>query len=681
MKSLDSSIARTTTLMAAIIAAIVGFVIPAGYFAISYQYMEGSMDAHLELSSRTIENLVMKNPYTWQFEEIRLQDLLQHRIDLEIGESWVVKDIKGNVIAEVKEPILEPLVTRRSNVYDAGTQVAILEVSRSMSSLLLHTATVCTGSVLLGIIIFVYFRVVPLRALRNAYRSLEENEQALRRSEEFTRSILDSVDEGFLVIDRKYRIIAANKTYCRWTGAACQEIISKNCYEVSQNSPVPCYKDGEDCAPKHAFETGEPYVSVHKHESPKGTLLYFETKAFPLKDPSGNVTSVIETFHNITERHMLETERSKSQKLEAIGILAGGIAHDFNNLLQGVFGYISLAKLSIDRKEKVMSLLQQAEKGLKMSVNLTAQLLTFSKGGRPVKKRIMLHNVIGDSARFALSGSRSDSRISIGNGLWQVNADEGQIGQVIQNIVLNANEAMPGGGIVDIAASNEEIPTGKHPLLPDGGKFVQIAIKDSGIGISAEDISRIFDPYFTTRQKGSGLGLATSYSIVRNHGGVIEVRSEPNKGSTFSVYLPAQGAEESGEPGIPISLVNNKGRILLMDDEETIRSVAMQMIKTLGHEVESAVDGNDAIEKFGQAIEAGRPYDVVILDLTVRAGMGGEQAVAKLREINPEIKVIVSSGYADSPVTSDYRSYGFSACLNKPYSIDSLRDGINALLV
>jgi PAS domain S-box-containing protein len=505
-------------------------------------------------------------------------------------------------------------------------------------------------------------------------------EQSLRQSEEFLRNVLDNVDLGFLVIDRDYRIIGANKAFCKWADAPIEDITNKYCYKVTHKSLRPCFEEGEDCAVKRTFQTGEPHKAVHKHEDAKGNILYVETSAFPLKDASGTITSAIETINNITDRYLLEAEQLKTQKLEAIGTLAGGIAHDFNNLLQGVFGYLSIAKMSLNDREKTFAMLEQAEQALNMSVNLTSQLLTFSKGGKPVKKRIKLRSLIENTVKFAMSGSPCDYRFAIDEKLSQVEADEGQIGQVIQNIVLNANDAMPYGGTVTVHAKNAEIPKAHNSLLVKGGKFVNIRIKDSGVGIPEQYLPRVFDPYFTTKQKGSGLGLATSYSIVRNHGGVLWVNSKVGKGTTFYIYLPAIDAEEEKQSHVSASIPERKGRVLLMDDEEMIRNVATEMITVFGHEVECAEDGKTAIEKFNHARNAGRPFDVVILDLTVKGGMGGEQTVKKLLEIDPKAKVAVSSGYAENPVTSDYRSYGFAAILNKPYRIDLLRDTLNSLI-
>ncbi len=508
---------------------------------------------------------------------------------------------------------------------------------------------------------------------------LRKADETLRRSEEFMRNILDNVDEGFLVIDRDFRIVTANKAYCTWINKHRDEISGRHCYEISHKLFKPCYEKGEDCAVNRVFETGAPHTALHKHEDAKGNILYVETKAFPLRDGSGAVTAAIETIHNITERHLLEAEMLKTQKLEAIGTLAGGIAHDFNNLLQGVFGYISLAKLSADQPERSLAALDEAEKALRMSVNLTNQLVTFSKGGRPVKKTVSLRAVIKNTAKFALSGSRSEYRIVVEGNLWQVEADEGQIGQVIQNIVLNADQSMPEGGLVEIWAGNEDIPKGANLLLPDGGRFVRIVIKDSGVGIAAQHLPKIFDPYFTTKQKGSGLGLATTYSIIRNHGGLIDVKSEVGKGTIFYVYLSASDGEV--ETVLPVAaLPERTGRVLVMDDEEAIRLVVAQMLEYLGHEVTLAIDGQEAIEKYSRARKSGRAFDIVILDLTVRGGMGGDETVRKLCEIDPEVKAVVTSGYSDNPVVSDYLSHGFAAALTKPYTINALRNSLNSLL-
>lgn len=422
-----------------------------------------------------------------------------------------------------------------------------------------------------------------------------------------------------------------------------------------------------------------PYPVEIYHKD--GSIRWLEVAESPLFNESGAVIGVQGIATDITERHLLQQEQLKTEKLESIGTLAGGIAHDFNNLLQGVFGYIAMAKMTFDQKEKALSMLGQAEHALHMSVNLTSQLLTFSKGGRPVRKKLLLRPLIEDAVKFALSGSRVNYDLDIDAKLRTVEADEGQVGQVIQNIVLNAEQAMPMGGTVLVTARNVYSPGQAGPLHLAKGNYVEIGVRDSGIGIPAQYLTKIFDPYFTTKERGSGLGLATCYSIIRNHDGTIRVTSEVGKGSTFSIYLPAAGAEaeNAGTPMVTARDVR-KGRILVMDDEEMLRNIAREMIQVLGHEVEFAMNGVEAIEKYREALASGKRFDIVILDLTIRGGMGGEETFRKLISLDPEVKAIVSSGYAESSVLSQYQTSGFRACLAKPYGMEALRNTLNTLL-
>lgn len=408
--------------------------------------------------------------------------------------------------------------------------------------------------------------------------------EKIRVNEEFIRNILETVDQGILVIDRDYRIQTANKAYCRQVCLSEEEIIGTHCYESSHKKTKPCYELGEECVVRGVFEDGASHSAFHRHSGPEDSTLYVETKAFPIKNSSGKVVSAIETINNITERFLLEEERLKTQKLESIGTLAGGIAHDFNNLLQGVFGFISIARMTIDKKEKSLAMLEQAEKALHQTVNLTHQLLTFSKGGKPVKEQASPLSIIEDAARFALSGSPSEYETQISEDVWDVSADPGQIGQVIQNIVLNADQAMPQGGKVIISLDN--LPAGG--VLPPGlekGDYVMFTIHDNGIGIPEKYLNRIFDPYFTTKEKGSGLGLATSFSIVKNHGGTIDVRSEMGNGSTFSLYLPAIKEKEAKKAVVePPKESSRHARVLIMDDDEMILKVAEKMLNSFGYE-------------------------------------------------------------------------------------------------
>ena len=502
-------------------------------------------------------------------------------------------------------------------------------------------------------------------------------EEALRKSEEMYRLLTDISPNAISVADSSGIIRMLNRRALELYGYEDDAgVLGRSIFEwVAPEERQRAVSAFETLLKVGIVTNVELYLLRKDGSSFSGVI-----NASVLRGPHDDPQMAIIVTTDVTEQKLMEEERLKFQKLEAIGTLAGGIAHDFNNLLQGVFGYISIAKLNAANKDKSIAALEQAEKALHMSVTLTTQLLTFSKGGKPVKKKVPLQPLIENSVRFALSGSSADYRIKLDADLWHVEADEGQIGQVIQNIVINADQAMPLGGTIMITAKNVHVSKKGIPQLPEEGKYVEISVQDNGTGISDEYLSKIFDPYFTTKAKGSGLGLATSYSIVRNHGGVIHVSSKVGRGTTFYVYLPALEAVKE-DPQIPeLSPFVRKGKILVMDDEELIRSIAGAMIKSLDHEVEFAEHGEEAIEKYKAAMESGNPFDVVILDLTIRGGMGGLETIERLLAVDPKIRAIVSSGYSDDAVVSDYHNYGFSACLTKPYKLQELSYTLNNML-
>lgn len=377
----------------------------------------------------------------------------------------------------------------------------------------------------------------------------------------------------------------------------------------------------------------------------------------------------------------------QAQKMESLGILAGGIAHDFNNLLTVILGNLSLAKMMPDNRAKTLDILAESEKASLQAKKLTQQLLTFSKGGAPVKTPVPIKKIISDSADFAMRGSNVRSEISIPDDLWHVEADEGQINQVISNMVINATQAMPDGGTVQVQCENAVIESGTALPL-DPGKYVRISIKDHGTGISEEHANKIFDPFFTTKPKGSGLGLATAYTIVNRHNGHIGVKSEVNSGTTFNIHLPAckNGAsgdtimEEKHEKQISVDNPSETQRILVMDDETDIRNLVGDVLTHFGHNVEFASDGTAAIELYRSAMDSEKPFDAVIMDLTIPGGVGGKEAIKELIEIDPEVRAIVSSGYSNDPIMADFKSYGFKGVVAKPYEIRELVETLNHVI-
>jgi len=374
---------------------------------------------------------------------------------------------------------------------------------------------------------------------------------------------------------------------------------------------------------------------------------------------------------DITSRKRMENELQKMEKLESLGILAGGIAHDFNNILSAILGNVSLAKLRVQPEEKLYAYLNNAETACSRARDLTQQLLTFAKGGAPVKKTSSIVQLLNETAGFALRGSNVRCEFRIVEDLWTAEVDEGQISQVIHNLVINADQAMPEGGTLKVRAENILINGQQNIPLPEG-KYIAVSVSDQGIGIPKEYIAKIFDPFFTTKQKGSGLGLASCYSILVNHGGYITVASEPGAGSTFTFYLPASAEKIEHKEVAGEVNSDGKGRILVMDDEDIIRDMAQELLSGLGYDVELAGDGVEALNRYQEARASGAPVDAVIMDLTIPGGMGGEEAIQKLLAIDPEARAIVSSGYSNNPIMADYKKYGFSGVLAKPYKITEL---------
>lgn len=413
-----------------------------------------------------------------------------------------------------------------------------------------------------------------------------------------------------------------------------------------------------------------------------GTEYLIEANASPIHSEDALLAGVVIVLRDVTEHRRMEAELLKARKLESIGTLAGGIAHDFNNLLAVILGNISFAKMLIQKDVKALKRLDEAEKATVRGKDLSYRLLTFARGGAPVKKVTVLYDLIRDSAELTVAGSRSDCEYGFPDNLFRVSVDEGQIRQVIHNLVLNARESMPDGGTIRITTENMYL-TDVEGSNRQPGDYIRISVRDSGAGIPPENLERVFDPYFTTKEmgseKGMGLGLAICYSIIKNHNGYITLESEPGRGTTAYVYLPAM---EPGNESAKASSVSpaKETKILYMDDEEQIRDTAGEFLHHIGYSVEFARDGAEAIELFKKGAAAGVPYDLVVLDLTVPGGMGGREALSGILMINPKAKAIVASGYVDDSVVHEYEEYGFSAVVAKPYTLEQLQKVIADVL-
>lgn len=439
--------------------------------------------------------------------------------------------------------------------------------------------------------------------------------------------------------------------------------------------------------PKIKTEMSELYEAIRSKEVKEKTKKisvqsmedrYENITIFPLR--ANGIEGAVIRVDDVTEREQLEEIRIQHDKLKSIGVLAGGIAHDFNNLLVGILGNIDLASNLIERSNKAYPLLQKAEKASLRAKDLTTQLLTFSKGGHPVRKPVALESLIKESAEFILAGSNVVCKYTISNDVWLVNVDSGQISQVVQNIIINAKEAMEAGGVIEITCENiDRHSIYAHKSLKEE-KYVMVKISDTGPGIQKSNLGKIFDPYFTTKQKGSGLGLAVCHSIILKHDGFITVVSTEGAGTTFSIYLPALFSSENIIVEKKYITKKSSGKVMVMDDEELVRDLISNMLNQLGCETVMASDGEEAVKIYKSLLDSDSPVDLIIMDLTIPNGMGGKEAVQKILEINNKAKVIVFSGYSTDPIISNFKDYGFVNALKKPFKFSELSKVVNAVL-
>ena len=491
----------------------------------------------------------------------------------------------------------------------------------------------------------------------------------------FLSSITENIIDSILVTDTNFTITYANKAFEELFGYKLDELKGK----------TPDILNAEPNAPEiqqeiyQTVSSGETLLGESLNKRKDGSTFYCEYKVMPLEDEQGNIYSYVGIQRDITERKQLEEERVKTSNLESIGVFAGGIAHDFNNILAAILGNISLAKMDIDSKSEEFELLTDAENVTYRAKDLTQQLLTFAKGGAPVKETTELIELIRETTRFSLRGSNVNYRTSIAPDLRPVEIDRGQISQVINNLFINADQSMPEGGTINIKAKNVTVTPVDNLLLKEGN-YIKISLEDKGHGIPKEQLTKIFDPYFTTKQKGSGLGLATAFSIIHRHDGHITVESEMGVGTTFHIYLPASSKQAEKKEELKEEAAVMTGKILVMDDDEMVRNFVSRVLKSFGNEVEVVRDGAEAIELYRKAMDSGKPFDVVILDLTIPGGMGGKKAIKKLLEIDPDAKAVVSSGYSNDPVVSNFEEYGFKGNISKPYRLKELKKVLNEVM-
>ncbi len=516
--------------------------------------------------------------------------------------------------------------------------------------------------------------VVDITARRDA-------EMALAAEKERLSVTLGSMSEGVITIDARGRIVFINRAAADLVQWDAREAVGLQATEV-------CVLENGADARRTILPVAEVLERGGQAELPPQTVIkgrrdrtrLVDGRLVPFADQTSRRVGAVLVLRDITDRQQMEERLQNAAKMESVGILAGGIAHDFNNILTAILANLSLLQLDLEGMPEQSRMLDEAVRATKRASDLTLQLLTFAKGGDPVRTAVHLNEIVQEATDFARHGSGVKSQFEMPGNLWAANVDKAQISQVIQNLVINATQAMPHGGTLRISAVNEHVAAGFHPALAEGD-YIRISVADTGEGIQRENLKRIFDPYFTTKPQGHGLGLATVFSIISRHQGHIEVTSAPGMGTTFTFWLPAATVSAAApERSAAFASAEHGGRVLFMDDEEPIVRMAEKLLRRMGLQFESAADGKEAIARYRSAKESGHPFDLVIMDLTIPGGMGGKEAISVLRAYDPGVKAIVSSGYSSDLAMADFRMHGFRGMVAKPYDINSLATVIRSVM-
>jgi PAS domain S-box-containing protein len=517
--------------------------------------------------------------------------------------------------------------------------------------------------------------------LMGIFRDITERKKAekeLWERDAFIRNILETVDEGFIIVDRQYRILSANKAFCRSANLQEGQVLGRLCYEVAHHCDKPCFECGEECAVKHTFETGEPHEVSHTHVSDNGTKYHVEIKSYPITDASGNVVSAIETINDVTEQKKLEEQLRHAQKMEAVGTLAGGIAHDFNNILNVIMGYGAMVLDSLESdspsKDQMNEVLAAAER----AANLTKRLLVFSRQQVVDVKPIDVNETILGVQKMLVRIIREniEFNLDLADSQLKVMADAGQIEQVLMNLTSNARDAMPEGGRLTISTRLQELDDEYVATYGYGepGMYTLITVADTGCGMDAETQNKIFEPFFTTKGigEGTGLGLAISYGIIKQHNGYIKVYSEPGQGTVFKIYLPV--VEESGLPDkmteAPDAVKGGNETVLVAEDDASLRKLTRIVLESYGYSVITAEDGEDAITKF---MENTDKIQLAILDM-IMPKKSGKEASEVIRGKSPLTKILFASGYTmDNINTRELTESGFDFIIKPIRPQDLLR--------
>jgi PAS domain S-box-containing protein len=530
-----------------------------------------------------------------------------------------------------------------------------------------------TGAVLVFCLLYLsHAGLLRRRSAARLEKLMEQRTAELRESEARYRRLFADIATPKLLLDPEGTVIDANTSACELCRRPRGELLGQPAKALGL-----AWLDA--VIQRFAVQAGVESGSIAgSYETDSGDLRDLEVWVHPIRLQRRDM--ILVTAQDVTGLRQLQEERLRASKLESVGLLAGGIAHDFNNILAAVLGNISLARVRASRGEESSELLAAAEGSLLRAQRLTGQLLALSKGGEPVRSMTNVARLIQEAATFVLSGSQAVCRFEVAPELWPAEVDEGQLTQVIHNLVINADQAMPDGGSIMVEADNVRLSSTTETPLPPG-PYVRVSVSDEGVGIPTEQLEKVFDPYFTTKEAGSGLGLATAYAIISKHGGHITCQSSPGEGTTFTIVIPA--SPETPVPELEAAegaAAVGRGRVLVLEDEKVLQSLYTALLNELGYEPEVVADGEALLSAHAEARRSGSPYVAVLMDLTIRGGMGGRETIARLRQEDTSVRAIVASGYSNDPVLANYRQAGFVGVLRKPFTLAQLATALEAAL-
>ncbi len=524
---------------------------------------------------------------------------------------------------------------------------------------------------------------VANKMLREEIGERMKAEEALAEDKEYLSVTLRSIADGVITTDRDGSVVLLNRVAEELTGWRLPDAQGRPLGEVLRVVDEDTREENADPFDRVAGSGEAVMLSegavLLGHDGTERIVSY---SGAPIRSQIGKIRGLVLVIRDISERRKLEERLFKNRKLESVSVLAAGIAHDFNNILTGIMTSLFVARTQVKPESETYQLLSEAEQSAFRASSLTKQLLTFAKGSTPVRQRLPVRELIEETAGFCLSGSQADYELQLPEDLFDVELDRGQMDQALSSIIVNAEESMPNGGLIRIRAENRSIGS-EHALPVRKGTYVTISITDQGGGIPEDDLHRVFDPYFTTKPNHNGLGLTTAHSVITQHEGCIDVESVAEKGSTFYIYLPAAPVqqqetdweiEDSDES--PVA----RRRVLFMDDEDYIRRTAAKLLEHIGYETTTAAKGEDVLDLYRESLDESRPFDVVVLDLSVNGGKGARETIADLRQLDPEVRAVVTSGYATDPILNDFRRFGFTAALSKPYTVQTIEQAISKAL-